>query len=59
VNAVTITPERPDTLDARELLSELDAYLQGLEGVSNYVRGTFGLFDIARRRRPRTLLHRA
>ena len=27
MNAVTITPERPDTLDARELLSELDAYL--------------------------------
>jgi len=27
VNAVTITPERPDTLDARQLLSELDAYL--------------------------------
>jgi ribosomal protein S18 acetylase RimI-like enzyme len=27
VSAVKITPERPDTLDARQLLSELDAYL--------------------------------
>ena len=27
MNAITITPERPDTPDARQLLAELDAYL--------------------------------
>jgi len=30
VNAITITAERPDTVDARQLLSELDAYLLDL-----------------------------
>lgn len=30
VNPITITPERPDTVDARQLLSELDAYLLDL-----------------------------
>jgi hypothetical protein len=39
-----------------KLTPELEEYLQGLDGVSNYVRGTFGLFDVARRRRPKILL---
>jgi len=30
VNAIEITAERPDTIDARQLLSELDAYLLDL-----------------------------
>src|SRR6476646_8438992 len=30
VNAIEITAERPDTIDARQLLSELDAYLLAL-----------------------------
>ena len=30
VNPITIKAERPDTVDARQLLSELDAYLLGL-----------------------------
>jgi ribosomal protein S18 acetylase RimI-like enzyme len=30
VSAITITAERPDTVDARQLLSELDAYLLAL-----------------------------
>ena len=30
MNAITITPERPDTPGARQLLSELDGYLLGL-----------------------------
>jgi len=55
----TMDPSRKTRLVRAAMTAELDAYLQGLEGVSNYVRGTFGLFDIARRRRPRKLLHRA
>ena len=31
VNPITITAERPDTEDARQLLSELDAYLLALD----------------------------
>ena len=36
---------------------DLEAYLQGIEGVTNYVRGTFSLFDVARSRRPKKLLN--
>jgi len=41
-----------------ELTPELKHYFAGLNGVVNYVNGTFSLFDIARRRRPARLLVR-
>ena len=52
----TIDPGRKTRLVNAQLTPELEAYLQGLEGVTNYIRGTFSLFDIARARRPRKLL---
>jgi hypothetical protein len=55
----TMDPGRKTRLVRAELTPELDGYLQGLEGVSNYIRGTFSLFDVARSRRPRNLLRRA
>ncbi len=52
----TIDPSRKTRLVSAMLTPELDAYLQGLEAVTNYIRGTFSLFDVARSRRPRKLL---
>lgn len=52
----TMDPSRKTRLIKTKLTPELEEYLQGLDGVSNYVRGTFSLFDVARRRRPKTLL---
>ena len=52
----TMDPSRKTRLIKTKLTPMLEDYIQGLEGVSNYVRGTFSLFDVARRRRPKTLL---
>lgn len=49
-------PSRKTRLVKARLTPELDLYLRGLEGVTNYVRGTFGLFEVARGRRPKKLL---
>ena len=51
-----VDPSRKTRLVRARLTPELDTYLRGLEGVTNYIRGTFGLFDIARSRRPKKLL---
>ncbi|MEA2778292.1 MAG: hypothetical protein QOF90_3698 [Acetobacteraceae bacterium] len=56
VRLETMDPSRKTRLVKTKLTPELEEYLQGLDGVSNYVRGTFGLFDVARRRRPKILL---
>jgi hypothetical protein len=56
VRLETMDPGRKTRLIRTKLTPELEQYLQGIDGVSNYVRGTFSLFDIARRRRPKTLL---
>ncbi len=55
----TMDPGRKTRLVRAELTPELDGYLLGLEGVSNYIRGTFNLFDVARSRCPSKLLKRA
>ncbi len=39
-----------------EKTPQLDEYLQGIAGVTNYVRSTYSLFDVARQRRPKQLL---
>ena len=52
----TMDPSRKTRLIKTKITPMLEEYLQGLEGVSNYVRGTFSLFDVARSRRPRKLL---
>jgi hypothetical protein len=52
----TVDPSRKIRLIRSRLTPEVEDYLQGIDGVSNYVRGTFGLFDTARSRRPKTLL---
>ncbi len=52
----TMDPSRKTRLVKAALTPALEEYLQGLEGVSNYVRGTFSLFNIARSRRPQRLL---
>ena len=52
----TMDPSRKTRLIKTKITPMLEEYLQGLEGVSNYVRGTFSLFDVAGSRRPRKLL---
>jgi hypothetical protein len=52
----TMDPSRKTRLIKTKLTPVLEEYLQGLDGVSNYVRGTFSLFDVARSRRPKKLL---
>lgn len=54
----TMDPSRKTRLVKARLTPALEAYLQELEGVTNYIRGTFGLFEAARGRRPKTLLVR-
>jgi hypothetical protein len=56
VRLETMDPSRKTRLIRTKLTPELEKYLQGIDGVSNYVRGTFSLFDVARRRRPKILL---
>ncbi|MDB5404282.1 MAG: hypothetical protein JWQ55_6300 [Rhodopila sp.] len=54
----TMDPGRRTRLVKAKLTPALDAYLRELEGVTNYVRGTFGLFEAARSRRPKKILVR-
>jgi hypothetical protein len=56
VRLETMDPSRKTRLIRAKLTPELEEYLQGIDGVSNYIRGTFSLFDTARRRRPKILL---
>jgi hypothetical protein len=55
----TMDASRHVRLVEAALTPQLKEYFAGLNGVVNYVNGTFNLFDIARRRRPERLLVRA
>jgi hypothetical protein len=52
----TQSPGAHTRLVEAELTPELKQYLAGLNGVVNYVNGTFSLFNTARKRRPTRLL---
>jgi hypothetical protein len=52
----TQDPARKVRLVPARMTPELLHYLHQLDGVTNYIRGTFGLFDLARSRRPARLL---
>jgi hypothetical protein len=52
----TMDPSRKTRLIKAKMTPVLEEYIQGLEGVTNYLRGTFSLFDVARSRRPAKLL---
>jgi hypothetical protein len=54
----TEDPSRPVRLIEAERTPELSAYMEGLAGVTNYVRRTYSLFATARERRPSRLLVR-
>ena len=49
-------PSRPVQLVEAERTAELQAYLEKVSGVVNYVNQTFGLFKAAEALRPRKLL---
>lgn len=49
-------PKRPVRLVEAVMTPELRTHINGMSGVTNYVNRTFSLFDIARQRRPKTLL---
>ena len=50
-----VDSSRKTRLIKTKLTPMLEEYVKSLEGVSNYVRGTFSLFDVARSRRLKTL----
>ena len=52
----TPDPSRRVRLVEAEQTPELNAYMNGIKGVTNYVSRTFSLFNVARERRPTTLL---
>src|SRR3990172_5444767 len=52
----TVDPSRPVRLIEAEMTPELREYLRGLSAVTNYVNRTFSLFNVARQRRPKSLL---
>ena len=49
-------PERPIQMVEADRTPELEAYMEKLSGVVNYVNQTFGLFEAAEALRPKTLL---
>ena len=53
----TRNPSAPIRLTECELDAEGRAYIDSLSGVTNYVSRTFSLFERARERRPKQLLH--
>jgi hypothetical protein len=54
----TEDPSRPVRLFEAARTPELETYMAGMTGVTNYVRRTYSLFATARERRPKTLLVR-
>ena len=56
LNFETEDPSRHVRLVEAEMTDGLWAHINGLRGVTNYVGRTFSLFDVARARRPKTLL---
>jgi hypothetical protein len=52
----TPDPSRRVRLIEAEQTPALNEYLAGIKGVTNYVNRTFSLFNVARERRPKTLL---
>lgn len=52
----TVDPSRRVRLIEAEQTPALNEYMNGMKGVTNYVNRTFSLFNIARTRRPKTLL---
>jgi hypothetical protein len=52
----TMDPARPVRLIEAERTPDLDSYLLGMTGVTNYVRRTYSLFATAKDRRPERLL---
>jgi hypothetical protein len=52
----TQDPTRKTRLVEAEMTPQLREYCQGLDGVTNYVNQTYSLFDVAKERRPQTLL---
>ena len=54
----TDDPSRPVRLVEAEQTPDLTHYLDGLSGVTNYVRRTYSLFATAKERRPKQLLVR-
>lgn len=51
-------PSRHIRLVEAELTPQLRQYMDGIKGVTNFVSRTFSLFEVARQRRPKTLLVR-
>lgn len=49
-------PSRSVRMIEADLTPQLREYVQGLSAVTNYVSRTFSLFEVARSRRPKTLL---
>lgn len=49
-------PARRVRMVEAELTPQLQEYMNGIKGVTNYVSRTFSLFSTARQRRPKTLL---
>jgi hypothetical protein len=56
VSFETEDPSRHVRLVEAEMTDTLKAYTNGMRGVTNYVSRTFSLFNIAKARRPRSLL---
>jgi hypothetical protein len=52
----THDPSRPVRMVEAQMTPELDEYMKGLAGVTNYVQRTFSLFNTAKERRPERLL---
>jgi hypothetical protein len=49
-------PSRKTRLVQARLTSEVERYPESMDGVTNYIPGTLGPFDVARGRRPQRLL---
>ncbi|MES2983587.1 MAG: hypothetical protein V4735_00160 [Pseudomonadota bacterium] len=56
VSFETIDPSRRVRLVEAENTPALTEYMNGIKGVTNYVNRTFSLFNVAKERRPKTLL---
>jgi hypothetical protein len=56
VSFETENPSRPVQMIEADMTPALREYINGLSGVANYVNRTFSLFNVAKERRPKTLL---
>jgi hypothetical protein len=54
----TADPTRPVRLFEADIKPDVEAYLDSLSGVTNYVNQTYALFETAKARRPKQLLFR-